>query len=239
MIAIRSFTLFSSQGGAPSQEDYVIGKQDRGVFAVADGFGGSGPGARASKTACESVVHFLEREAGDLEATLPFVLRSYFSLAGNVLFNALIHANQEVLSLNKKKSMNEKGGASMVAAFLDEGLFALANIGSCSAWLIRGGSAREIVTPRSYARLSDPFAVDPAPEQSAPLMAMGVSEDIEPEIFEFKVNEGDWVLLHTDGLRAMVREALTELQLDPRSDVEAVLKAMTYEENASCALIKF
>jgi len=236
---IRTFTLFSTQGGAPSQEDFVVGKKDRGLFVVADGFGGSGPGAVASQTACEAVLGFLEKEAGDLEATLPFVLKTYFSLAGNVLFNALVHASRKVSALNKNKSLNERGGASVLAGFLDEDVLALANVGTCSAWLVRGGRSTELVTPRSYSRLIDPVSVDPHPDRSAPLMAMGVSEDIEPEIFECRVCPGDWVILQTDGVTGDVRDALIGLQPEGEEAIEEFLRSREFDENASLALIRF
>src|SRR5690606_16370015 len=101
---LRSMTVFSTQGEAAIQEDYVLAKKERGLFVVGDGFGGGENGANASRIACESVLGFLDKEAGDLEATLPFVLRKYYSLAGNVLFNTLVHANKKVLKANQGKN---------------------------------------------------------------------------------------------------------------------------------------
>jgi serine/threonine protein phosphatase PrpC len=194
----------------------------------------------ASKTACEAVLGFLEKEAGDLDATLPFVLRKYFSLAGNVLFNALLHANKKVMKANKGKSANDRGGASVIAAFYDEGLFALANVGACSAWLIREGNVLELVLPRTYARFVDPFEVDPHPDRAVPLMAMGITDDLEPEIIEFRVRDGDWLLLQTDGIRAEIRDEFQRLQIEsPGFDVEEFIRARTFEENATFAFLRF
>ncbi len=236
---IKTFTLYSTQGKAPSQEDWVIGKKERGLFVVADGFGGMPAGIAAAKTACDSVLGFLEREAGDLEATLPFMLRSYFSLAGNVLFNALIFANRKVFDMNKNKNANERGGSSVVAGFLDEDLMALANVGNCSVWLLRQGKLKELVTPRSYSRLVDPFADDPGLDRAIPLMAMGMSEDLEPEIIEFRVRKGDWLILQTDGVTTQVRETIQELQLKGEMQVESRLNQLQFEENGTLALIQF
>lgn len=237
---IQSFQLFSTQGSSAAQEDFVLGRQERGLFVVADGFGGASAGYQAAKAACEAVLSFLQKEAGDLEATLPFVLRSYYSLAGNVLFNSLIHANERVNSLNQKKtSANEKGGASVVAGFFDEGLFALANVGCCSAWMIREQRLQELVTPRSYARLRDPFVVDPGPDDAIPLMAMGTAIDLEPEIVEFQVRPGDLVLLQTDGVRDATRELLLENISSSPEELEALLRETDYVDNASFALVRF
>ena len=237
---LRTMTLFSTQGEAGAQEDFILAQKERGLFVVADGFGGGDSGTRASQNACESVLGFLEKEAGDLDATLPFVLRRYYSLAGNVLFNALIHANRQAMNFNKGKAANSKGGASVLAAFLDEDLFALANVGGCSAWLLRDGKSVELVVPRTYARLVDPFSVDPHVDRAVPLMAMGMSEDLEPEIVEFRVRTGDWLLLQTDGIRNEIREELLRLQIEsPAFDAEEFIRARTFSENATFAFLRF
>jgi protein phosphatase len=244
-VRIRAITTFSSKGTRPAQEDHVLSVQDKGIFVVADGFGGPGPGAQASKAACEAVRSFLIKEAGDREATLPFVLRSYFSLAGNVLFNALIHANRKVTLLNKGKNVHERGGASLLAGYMDGDLLALANVGGCSAWLLRGGTGAELVTPRTYGRLSNPFALELGEELRAPLMAVGMAEDLEPEIFEYRVRSGDWLLFHTDGIPAETRSRIAALQkegLSPSRASEALVSLLNqaaYQDNAACSLVIF
>src|SRR5690348_26492 len=108
----RAVVTFMSKGVRAGQEDFLLVDKEKNIFVVADGFGGPVPGAEAAKAACEAVRSFLFKEAGDREATLPFVLRTYFSLAGNVLFNSLIHANKKLKDANRKKNVHEKGGAS-------------------------------------------------------------------------------------------------------------------------------
>ena len=71
---------FQLQGTAPVQEDFFEVNPKRGIFILADGFGGTA-GKKAAEITVKSVKKFLEQEAGDLDATLPFELRSYFSLA--------------------------------------------------------------------------------------------------------------------------------------------------------------
>jgi protein phosphatase len=245
MSAIRAMSVFTTQGDRPVQEDYVLANREKGIFVVADGFGGTPSGPAAARAACESVRNFLEKEAGDLEATLPFVLRTYFSLAGNVLFNALIHANRKVAALNRNRNVNEKGGASVLAGFLDEDLLALANVGACDAWLFRGGEAASLVVPRTFARLCDPFTREPPSHRHVPLIALGMAEDLEPEIFEYRVRPGDWLLLHTDGITAGARDQLLECQRKQLKPSEAaqgaieLLKESRFSDNAAITLVIF
>jgi serine/threonine protein phosphatase PrpC len=250
-MAIRSVTVFQSNGARPFQEDHVIAHRDRGIFIVSDGFGGPISGAQAAKAACEEVRGFLFKEAGDQDATLPFVLRSYLSLAGNVLFNALVHANRKLINPNRKKNANDRGGASVIAGYLDGTLLALANVGACEAWLFRAGRMAELVIPRSYARMRNPTGETSAEsevEMQAPLIALGLAEDLEPEIFEYQVQAGDWLLLHTDGVSAETRAKLLALHQEiPNTapdeavteDAQRILGDAEFAENASIALIVF
>ena len=212
MSMIQAVTVFSSQGKRAASENHLLVEEDKGIFVISDGFGGPVPGAAASKAACEAVRNFLFKEAGDQDATLPFELRSYFSLAGNVLFNALIHANKKLVQLNRGKNVHEKGGASLLAGYLDDGLLALANVGTCTAWLIREDGGVELVAPRSYGRLLNPFVRDVHPNKQMPLMSLGVHKDLEPEISEYRVSPGDWILAHTEGLPSGTREELFRLR---------------------------
>jgi len=244
-LTIQAHGMFQNQGRRPAQEDYALLNDRRGVFAISDGFGGPLPGSAASKAACEAIQSFLSKEAGDQEATLPFLLRSYFSLAGNVLFNALIHANRQVMALNQGKSVNERAGASALAGLLDGNLLALANVGGCQATLVRGGVAQGLLNPRIYGRLlqADGAATDLV--RSVPLMALGICQDLEPEIWELRVQPGDWVALTTDGVGADWFAVLAALQgqgLDAQNAVLAAtesFKTLTFDDNASAVLLAF
>ncbi len=244
-LPIKALTTFTSQGGRPALEDHVIALQSKGIFVVADGFGGPIPGELAARTACEGVRDFLDKEAGDLDATMPFVLRSYFSLAGNVLFNALIYANMKVIAKNKGKNVHEKGGASVLAGFMDGDLLALANVGACTAWLLRDGKSVELVAPRTLGRLREPFLAESPEWLRAPLTALGMSNDLEPEIFEYRVRPGDWLILQTDGVLPEVREMMSETQtlgLPPAKAIQEVsiaLKGAGYRDNVAASVVLF
>ena len=232
----RSVTILSRKGDQPTLEDHVLSNERRGIFAVADGFGGGSLGFDAAKTACAAVGEFLEKEGGDLDATFPFVLRRYYSLAGNLVFNAVWYANEKLVERNDKKAGCEKSGASIVTGFLIGDTLALAGVGGCSAWLVRGGEVARIVQPRTYQRVVDPL--ERFPEASCPpipLMALGMSADTEPEISEVKVREGDWVILHSGRLSEELRSKIQGLStegfgIDSPEDILRRLKEALEED---------
>src|SRR6185436_17897380 len=110
----KAISILSTKGKRQFQEDFVTANKERGIFVVADGFGGPKPGAEASQAACAAVREFLEKEAGDADATMPFELRNYYSLAGNILFNAFLYANKQLLKLNQRRNVHDRGSASAV-----------------------------------------------------------------------------------------------------------------------------
>lgn len=204
-LKVRSLEVFSDPGAKQRQEDCAAGDRDKRIFCVSDGFGSGDAGEIAARTACQSVERFLYKEAGDLEATLPFIIRPYFSLAGNVLFNALIHANRECRKLNQSKAGQTSGGASLVAGFVDGDLLCVGSVGACEAWLWRDGVWTRLVQPRTYGFLEDPVRGGRTPDgvlsgaARAPLRALGMADDLEPELIEVRLRPGDGLLLHTDG----------------------------------------
>lgn len=238
-------STFTGKGRRPAQEDYLLAEREKGIFVVADGFGGAMPGAQASKTACEAVRNFLFKEAGDLEATLPFVLRNYFSLPGNVLFNALIFANRKLNGLNRGKNVHERGGASVIAGFVDGDLLAIANVGVCTAWLFRDDKYEELVVPRSYGRLCNPFEPNLSQDSRVPLIALGMSEDLEPEIVEYRIKPGDWVAFATDGIVPEVYQKIRGVkQRNPGNEkaiqeISKFLDQSSFADNASLSLVIF
>ena len=198
------------QGNAPLQEDCFQINPERGIFILADGFGGS-PGADAAKLVIEAMKQFLEQEAGDLDATLPFELRPYYSLAGNVLFNAVSFANQKLMAFNKKTSWMDAGGASVIAGYLEGRLLSIANVGACSAHLFRNGKSKEIIAPKTLGRQQNPFEEEVG-SHSVPLMSFGTVKQLEPEITEIEIKKGDQLCFQTSGFTSKARDQIFQLQ---------------------------
>jgi serine/threonine protein phosphatase PrpC len=229
---------FQIQGSSPVQEDFFEVNPDRGIFILVDGFGGSS-GKKAAEIVAKSVRKFLEQEAGDLDATLPFELRSYFSLAGNVLFNAISYANQKLIQENQSLPLMERGGASLIAGYMEGKLLALANVGACRLNLKRGDLIKEIVSPRSLERQSNPFQEESP--FSIPLMSFGTAKQLEPEITEIELQAGDQLCFGTSGFRLAMRDKL--FQLKSRNEFSHCIDEMTADSknvsNASALFVCF
>ncbi len=226
---------FQIQGRTPVQEDYFEINPDRGIFILADGFGGA-LGRQASEIVVKSVRQYLEQEAGDLDATMPFELRPYYSLAGNVLFNAISFANQKLIEMNRGKTWQDSGGASLMGGYLEGKLLSVAQVGACRLLLKRGVNVKEVVTSRSLLRQVDPM-MEEGPGDAVPLMSFGTAKSLEPEITEIELRPGDQVFFETSGVKSEFRKKV--LSLNGPSGLSHALDGLHAESNASMIWLGF
>ncbi|MCM0605321.1 MAG: hypothetical protein KA715_04465 [Xanthomonadaceae bacterium] len=235
---IRSWLGYSGKGE-------VFVNEKKGIFIVAKGFGdGLGTG-EVEKKVIGFIREFLEKEAGDLEATLPFILRHYYSLAGNVIYNSILNANKKLFLENKSKPLQERMGCSVLVGLADQDIVAVANAGSTSLWLMRDQQIKEISTPKTYSRMVHPFEGDCVSGKDAPLIALGMNEELEPEISEYKIYHGDAVWMQTTGFKENIRSQIqSSITLQPTvvdsvKNTQSLFNSLPYSIEGAGALILF
>lgn len=214
---------YQMSGQRPFQEDAVWIKPERGVFALADGFGGSAGEENKSvgARACESVSEFIENKMGDADATLPFEMRKYFTIGGNVIFNSLLYANEVLLKWNEGKNLNERGGASLCAGYIQKNRISLGNCGLCQGYLIRNGMKSELIQPRSYKRFLMSSPLKQSETDDFPLVSLGIFSDMQAEVSEYALEKEDVLIFMTDGWSGGgLTEVLADYQLNKFNYIE-------------------
>ncbi len=172
------------------------------LFAVADGMGGYAAGEVASGEtlkAFEAATHIL-RHGGAEDA-------------GKVLEEAFLKANSHVHKMAGSNSSYAGMGTTLTALYLPGGRDAYAaHVGDSRLYLFRGGRLKQITRDHSYvAGLVAEGKITPSeafshPQRNILLQALGVEEDIEPDIIHFTLETGDKLLLCSDGLSDMLRK---------------------------------
>lgn len=186
-------------------EDFVEADLVNNLYMVIDGFGGSNIGDRASLMIRDNIKRSYTKIANDPESTLPFFFSHKYLIEGNALINALHNAHQAVLRENEKKSMNARGGGSVLCAAMAENILTLVSTGNCGAYLYRKGHLAQEILPDSLRDLSrDRFS---SYLHTAPLSGVGLFEDLHYQVKELKIASGDIVLLLTDGVYARLEES--------------------------------
>ena len=184
------------------------------LFVVADGMGGHQAGDYASKCTVEVMIKEIAKSEGeDIE---------------RVLVKAIKAANREII---KEASGDEhlKGmGTTVVAATVKEQMLYFANVGDSRLYLIND-KIRQLSKDHSLVeemvRLGGIKAEEARnhPDKNIITRAIGVKEDVEPDIYEYRLKKGDIILMCTDGLSNMVEdEDMFNIVKGSRDVVEAV-----------------
>jgi PPM family protein phosphatase len=249
-----SFKALSDVGKKrKGNEDALYVNPEQKLFVVADGMGGHAAGEIASKVAVDAINEFVCLTGGDEEITWPFGLDENISYDGNRLKTAIRHANRKVLEATKEKTEYE-GMATTVAAVLVDGDVAnIGHVGDSRIYLLTADEFTQLTSDHSWVNEQiQSGVISPDQARSHPLRnvvtrALGGRTDLAVDMQTRKMNEGDLLLLCSDGLTTMVPdEEIEQVLRDAKGDVEKGVEALVGaanehggEDNITVVLVKF
>jgi protein phosphatase len=234
-------------------EDSLHLNPEQRLFVVADGMGGHAAGEIASKVAVDAINEFVCLTGGDEEITWPFGLDENISYDGNRLKTAIRHANRKVLEATKEKTEYE-GMATTVAAVLVDGDVAnIGHVGDSRIYLLSGDEFTQLTSDHSWVNeqiQSGVISADQArghPLRNVVTRALGGRTDLAVDMQTRKMQEGDLLLICSDGLTTMVSDedierVLREAEGDVEkgaSDLVAAANERGGEDNITVVLLKF
>ena len=167
------------------------------LYIVADGMGGHKAGAYASRYTTQRLVASVSRNAKKEPVR---IIKEAIEKANELL---LQEANEDI----DKQGM----GTTLVAATIFQGRLVVANVGDSRLYIVNEG-IRQITRDHSYVeemvRLGkvDKSQARVHPDKNIITRAIGATADIEADFFEVELQEGDKILLCTDGLTNMVED---------------------------------
>lgn len=167
------------------------------LLIVADGMGGHKAGDFASKYTTESVVESLKQ--------------STVSGPQAMFEEAISKANTEIIELAACDVNLEGMGTTLVVATVIEHTLYFANVGDSRLYVI-GDEIKQLSKDHSLVeemvRLGG-INEDEAkhhPDKNIITRAIGAKNDVEIDFFEYRIVEGDIILMCTDGLSNMVED---------------------------------
>lgn len=191
------------------------------LFIVADGMGGHKAGDVASREAIERFVKY--------------ACTTHMSDPANILDAGIISVNKDIFDMANSKRDYSGMGTTFVAASLVENHVYIANVGDSRLYLI-GRDIRQIT--RDHSLVEDMVRMGVLEREEARThykknvitKAIGVADDktSTPDIFEIEVENGDKLLLCSDGLTNMVEDY----------DIKKIVKDNDSIEDAVRELIK-
>ena len=183
-----------------SNQDFVYASEQpvgnlTNLMIVADGMGGHNAGDLASRYTVESMVAYIERS----EEKRPIPLLSM----------AIHYANDLVMEKAKTDKALEGMGTTVVAATIQDGYLYVANVGDSRLYLI-DQEIEQITRDHSLVeemiRIGELQRQDARshPDRNVITRAIGVNSPVKIDFFDMKLEEGDRILLCSDGLTNMV-----------------------------------
>lgn len=189
-------------------EDAIFSGDD--LFVVCDGMGGHKAGEVASQLAVDAITAFVKRSGADAEITWPYGVDARMSFNGNRLRTAVKLANRAIF----RKSVSSEdytGMGSTVAAVLVSPTgpqMTLAHVGDSRIYLLRAGAILQLTHDDSWANLdwkggyTDEAAT--ASMKNVLTKALGARLEVDFEVTDQDLTDGDVVLLCSDGLTNML-----------------------------------
>jgi PPM family protein phosphatase len=200
----------------PANEDSFFLR--RGLYAVCDGMGGARAGEVASQMACLGLLALNPASAGKKDLRM-----------------AVVDTNQAIISRSLSEDHLLGMGTTLTAVLVRRGSLILAHVGDSRAYLFHDGSLIQLTEDHSWVGemvrrgelTPDQAAVHP--HRSVITRALGTDGDLEPDINEVDIGEGDRIVLCSDGLSGFVSEAdITALLARdelPQATAELLVKA--------------
>jgi serine/threonine protein phosphatase PrpC len=177
------------------------------VIAVADGIGGHAGG----KTASTIAVKTLEENT-----------RKYFNndhvdsyLRARMMEDASQAANHKIFEESSANADLKGMGSTMVTALITDGEATISNVGDSRAYLIRDESIRQLTYDHSWRaeqmrlKIMSEEEINQSPFKHTITRSLGFQSDVEIDIFQILLQDGDYLLLCSDGLYESLTDELT------------------------------
>jgi protein phosphatase len=167
------------------------------LYAIADGMGGYAHGGLASQMALETFHSILASHNGN---SIPRVMQRAVEAA-----NLKIYQKAQQLGAGRI-------GTTLTAAYVFNDMLYLAHVGDSRAYLIRDGEAicltddHTTVGDMVRAKLIPARNIRTHAQRSILTKSVGLDLFVQPDIIQYKLKEGDRLVLCTDGLWSVVED---------------------------------
>ncbi len=208
------------------------------LYIVADGVGGADAGEVASQYATERMVLHYQNNVNAADW-------------GERIIDAMQAANTDLRQLVADRGDNTRMATTMVAAAIRDSHAYIGNVGDSRAYHWRNGRLRQITKDQSLvAKLVEEGAITQAeadvhPRRNVILYSLGSENTPKIELFELDLEEGDLLLLCSDGLtRHLTDEEINAIisRAAPEFATEQMILLANErggEDNISAGVIQF
>jgi PPM family protein phosphatase len=223
-------------------EDAYLLLAEENLFCVADGMGGHASGEVAARIAVEEMAEFFRTTGRDEDATWPYRMDPSRSYDENRLLTGVKLANLRIFERAASDERLRGMGTTLVAACFPKGGGALlvGHVGDSRAYLFRRGALRQLTEDHSLlndfrkTRALTPEEIEAFPHKNVIVRALGMKDVVEVDLVREEVEDGDLLLLCSDGLSGMLPDArIAEILRGHPRDLRGAAQALVDAANAA------
>ena len=199
------------------------------VYMVADGVGGSNAGEIASKSAIQGIARYIQTHAMEGVSNISEVKR-YFSACFD-------QVNGEILELMSEKPETDGMATTIALAYITGGSLYAMNIGDSRVYLYRDGSLRQITVDHTYVNQLLKAGVITAGEAAVHekrhviMRAVGADDKVRADYYQADLQEGDVIVLTTDGLHGEIGSGGIREELDKHNTMKETCDHLVQRAN--------
>ncbi len=207
-------------------EDSFLLDCQQGLFIVADGMGGHAAGEVASDMAVSIIAKELGILRGLSDAEASSRMRQAIRRANQAIF-------ERTLAEHDKRGM----GTTTTVMVLFSRRYLIGQVGDSRAYLLRQGELLQLTKDHSYvqeqvdAGLLTPEQARTHPYSNVITRCVGANEDVAPDIYFGNLEQGDVVLLASDGLTGMLEDDQLAKILEGEHNPEVCVNRMIADAN--------
>lgn len=197
---------------------------------VCDGMGGAAAGEVASRMASQRVADVLSK--ADIAAASPDQIAS-------LMDQSVQSANTEIFEKAKASPEMKGMGTTLTAAVVAHGRLFVSQVGDSRAYLLRKGHLNRITRDQSLVEqlIEEGTLTEEEAEKlggrNIVLQAVGVEDALRVDTKNWELLRGDVVLLCSDGLSGMVKDArMREILQEKGADLRAAADQLIAEANS-------
>lgn len=204
-----------------NNEDFVLADEERGIFILADGMGGGPAGEVASALAARTAHDSLAGHAPDEGTEIPRLLAEALAAAHSAVAKAVL-ADPALAGM----------GTTLDVVLVRGVLAATCHVGDGRIYLFRRGELRQLTTDDNYAAVL--AQVKKVPQEEIPdgyrhilTQAVGVSDELVPELRMLELKPGDLLMMCSDGLTGVVdNREIERIMGRPWREIDEIAEAL-------------
>ena len=235
-----------------SNQDRILLDNALGLYLIADGMGGPGHGETAAELAIRSGHYYVAASRDTFDVSWPFGYDVNRSMDENRLVTAVQLANRQVWKLTEERPEYAGMGTTFVGVIVNGHRVAIANVGDSRAYLMRAGDLKQVTQDDTWVGdLIRSGALTEAQARSHSMQhvltqAVGAANPVDVHTSEQVLQDGDLILLTTDGIHGVVEQAELRSILYGAGKLEDTVRKLIDAanrnggpDNASCVLLQY